>query len=298
MPLLRFRLSPSLVGWAALAVTLSIWAGFSLSIRAIGRSVLTPADVALLRFIVPALVLLPLLPSRAAALRAVAPQHLAMIAVGAGLPFFLLAAAGGRLSSAAHVSALVAGTTPLSFALVGWALWREPVGAARGCSLAIIVAGVALLATGLGGVPGSWLGGAALLLGASLLWGVYTHGLRRSRLDPVACVMVVTYPSIFALLLLMAAGVLDSHLSQAAPSQTLPFVLVQGVGVGLVSTLGYSIAIRHLGSLRCSTAGALAPVLATLLAIPLLGEQPSVLSACGVLVVTAGVVLASRPAQS
>jgi len=40
--------------------------------------------------------------------------------------------------------------------------------------------------------------------------------------------------------------------------------------------------------------GALAPVLATLLAIPLLGESPTALTAFGVMVVSLGVVLAVR----
>lgn len=284
-----------IAGWTALVLTLLIWAGFSLSIRAISSSVLTPGDVALIRFAVPALAMLPFLPSRLPALKRLSPKHLFMIMCGAGLPFFLVAAAGGHLTSAAHVSALVAGTTPLSFAFVGWLLWREPVGRARKLSLGVIVAGVALLVAGMGGLQWSLIGGAALLLVASLFWGLYTHGLRKSGVDPLGCVMVVTYPSLIVLVPLLLTGVLDSHLSQIAPKEALLFVLVQGVGVGVVSTLAYTLAIRLLGPLLCSTVGALAPVLATLLAIPLLGEQPTFLALCGVLIVTAGVLLSSRP---
>jgi drug/metabolite transporter (DMT)-like permease len=286
------------LGWVALLLTLLVWAGFSLSIRFIGQSVLTPGDVALIRFLVPGLVLLPFLPSRLAALRRLSLAHWLMMGIGAGLPFFLLAAAGGRLTSAAHVSALVAGTTPVSFALLGWALWRQPLGRTRAYGLAGIVAGVALLLAGLGGLHSSLLGGAVLLLGASLLWGLYTHGLRNAGLDPLACVMVVTYPSLCVLLPLLVTGVLDSHVLQAAPNQLLLFLLVQGLGVGLLSTLGYALAIRLLGPMRCATVGALAPVLVTLLAIPLLGEQPGWLACCGVLAVTAGVLFSSLSKQS
>ena len=285
----------TVAGWAALCLTLIVWAGFSLSIRAIGASVLTPGDVALIRFLVPAVAMLPFLRSRWPALRALPMKHWAMIGGGAGLPFFLIAAAGGRLTSAAHVSALIAGTVPLSFALLGWLIWREPVDAARKRCLAVIVAGVVLLVAGLGTFHWGVLGGAAVLLSASLLWGLYTHGLRKSGLDPLACVMVVTYPSLFLLAPLMGAGVLESHLGQVGWRDTLPFILAQGVGVGLLSTLGYSLSIRLLGPVRCATAGAMAPVLATLMAVPLLGEQPSLTAFCGVLAVTAGVLLASRP---
>lgn len=283
-----------LIGWAALLLTLLTWAGFSLSIRAIGASALTPGDVALLRFSVPALLMLPFLPSRLPALRRLAPRHGLMIGCGAGLPFFLVAAAGGRWTSAAHVSALVAGTTPLSFALLGWLLWREPVSAARRLGLAVIALGVVLLVAGVGGLHWSALGGAGLLLLASLLWGLYTHGLRKSGLDPLACVMLVSYPSLAALLVLLLSGLLDSHLAAIAPREALPFLLVQGLGAGLVSTLGYSLAIRLLGPAVCATVGALAPVLAALLAIPLLGEWPSALALGGVVVVTAGVIFCGR----
>jgi drug/metabolite transporter (DMT)-like permease len=44
--------------------------------------------------------------------------------------------------------------------------------------------------------------------------------------------------------------------------------------------------------------GALAPVLATMLAIPLLGESPTALTALGVMVVSLGVVLAVRPSNA
>lgn len=97
----------ALLGWAALTVTVLIWAAFALTIRAIGHSPLTPGDVALIRFLIPAALLLPLLPSRLPALRRVPPHAALMIAAGAGLPFFLIAAAGGASTSAADRKSVV-----------------------------------------------------------------------------------------------------------------------------------------------------------------------------------------------
>ena len=296
-PLGRSRATSSLrgplLGWLALVVTVLVWAGFSLSIRAIGTSRLTSADVALIRFAVPTLVLLPFLRSRVASLRSQPKRHAAMVAIGAGLPFFLLAAAGGKLTSAAHVSALVAGTTPLSVALIGYVLFRNRIDPIRIPGLAVIVAGVFILTAGLHTIGTSFLQGGVLLLSASLLWGAYTLALRRVTLDPIACAILVTYPSFIAVLGLVVAGVLPSHLGTIDAMSALPFIVVQGLGVGLLSTLTYATAIRQLGALRCATIGALAPGLATLLAIPLLGERPSLLSAAGVLVVTIGVLLSN-----
>ena len=284
-------LSNALVGWAAMGAALVTWSGFSLSMRGIGASALSPSDVALLRFAVPALILLPLLPSRLRRLKAVRIGPALMIAFGAGLPFFALVAAGSHFTSAAHVSALVAGTAPLAVAILGRLFLGQ-----RGASvpgLAVIVLGIALLVAGLGGLDARVLAGAALLLGASLLWGSYTLGMRLAGVTPMTCLMLVTYPSAIAIALLKAVGVFETHLGSVDPHQLLVFSAVQGIGTGLVSTLVYAVAVRHLGALRCATMGALAPVLVTGAAIPLLGEQPTPLTLVGVVAVALGVTLAN-----
>ncbi len=288
-----FSRSPA-AGWLTMGLTLVIWASFSLSIRAIGASTLTPGDVALVRFLVPALVLAPFVPSQWRVLQRLPLKCWAMISLGAGLPFFLIASMGGRFTSAAHVSALIAGTTPISFAVVGWLMWREPVPAARLKRLALIVAGVALMVLGFGTQSPQALVGMGVLLLASLLWGTYTQGLRLAGIPPLAGVMVVTYPSLLLLAALSGSGLLESHLSTAPMRDILVFAGVQGIGVGVFSTLLYGLSIRMLGPQKCSMVGALAPVLATLMAIPLLGETPSLITACGVVVVSLGVVLAVR----
>jgi drug/metabolite transporter (DMT)-like permease len=287
-------LNKELLGWLALIVTITIWSVFSLTIRAISRSELAPADVALMRFAIPSLVLLPLLPSRLKRLRSVPVTKAAMISAGAGLPFFLIAAQGGKLTSAAHVSALIAGTLPLSLVIVsslflGKATWRGQV-----TSLVVILAGVIFMVAGFGRTGIAMGQGVALLLVASLLWGMYTFGLRRANLDPVSSVMLVSYPSFVLILPLVATGLLESHLSHVSFSQVLPFLLVQGCGVGVISTFSYVISIRLLGEHRCITIGALQPVITTLLAIPLLSESPTVPTMIGVLAVTVGVLLSHR----
>ncbi|WP_058599691.1 DMT family transporter [Aureimonas ureilytica] len=296
-------MSNSMLGWAAMCAALVTWAGFSLSMRGIGASALTPSDVALLRFAVPALILLPLVPARLRELKSVRLAPALMIVMGAGLPFFGLVAAGGRFTSAAHVSALVAGTAPLAVAILARVLTGQ-----RGASLpglATIVLGIALLVLGLGVVDGRVIAGAALLLAASFLWGTYTMGMRLAAVTPMTCLMLVTYPSAIAIALLKASGVFESHLGSIDPHQVLVFAGVQGIGTGIVSTLVYAIAVRHLGALRCATMGALAPVLVTGAAIPLLGEQPTLLTIVGVVAVALGVAMAntrragpSRPARA
>lgn len=287
--------SGTVVGYAAIAVTVAVWAGFALSIRYISASALTTADVALIRFGLPTLLLLPFLPSRRRALRRVKPRDAMMVICGAGLPFFFVASAGGAATSATYVGALIAGTSPLSVALVGYAIDRRFPPATRWYALAIIVAGAAaLVVASPAGVSASTAKGVALLLGASLLWGIYTLGLRRAGLDAVGSTLLLNVPSLVGLLALMASGMVDSHLGTFSLAEAAPFLLVQGLGVGLISSLTYVVAIARLGAARSATVGSLAPALASLLAVPLLGEPLTLLVALGVGAITLGVLLSNR----
>jgi len=293
--LFRPSASGNLAGYAAIAVAVAIWAGFALSIRAMGASGLTTADVALIRYGMPALLLCPFIPSRWAMLRKVRLSDALMVFAGAGLPFFWIAAAGGAATSTAHVSALIAGTVPVSVALVTFLLTGARVPVRRMGGLAVIVLGVVALAfaqpqTGHGDIGR----GVAMLLAASLLWGAYTVGLRRTGLDAIGCTLLVTLPSFVILAGLFAFGLVTTHFGRFSLGEAMPFVLVQGLGVGIVSTLSYAMAITRLGPARSAVIGSLAPVLATLGAVPLLGEALTPVVTAGVCAITLGVVLANR----
>jgi drug/metabolite transporter (DMT)-like permease len=69
---------------------------------------------------------------------------------------------------------------------------------------------------------------------------------------------------------------------------------IQSIGVGLISTLSYSFSVARLGAQRSATAGALTPVLATLLAVPLFGERPDLATLIGMLLIAAGVLWSQR----
>lgn len=284
-----------LVGYLAIAVTVLVWAGFALSTRAASGAQLTFGDVALIRSGIPALFFLPFLPKRIAVLRRLPAHRWLMIAAGAGLPFFWLAAMGGAQTSATHVGALIAGTTPVSVAVLTWVIYRQRPAVLL--PLGIILVGVAALIGASGNLAAGSLTGVALLLSASLLWGCYTLGLRGSGLDPIGCALVLALPTTLVLLPLLATGVLPSNLTQVRLAEAMPFILAQGVGVGLVSSLTYAIAIARLGVAKCAAIGSLAPAIAAVLAVPLLHEALTFGTILAVLIICAGVMLANRPKE-
>ncbi|WP_424987056.1 DMT family transporter [Microbulbifer sp. S227A] len=280
------------LGYLAATVTVLIWAGFALSIRGIGQSPLLPADVALLRFGVPALLLLPFLPSRLGQLRRLNSTAAAFILIGAGLPFFFLATLGGLRSSSAHVGALIAGTVPVSVAVLGLLLLGHRIGKRTLPALAMIVLGVvALTWAAPAGDRGNLQQGVLLLLCASLLWAVYTLGLRTAALDPIACALLLSIPSFLVLALLCATGLMQTTLLAQPLQEIAPFAVIQGLGVGVIASLAYAFAIQSIGAQQTAIFGSLAPALTTALAVPLFGETITPTLGLGVSAITCGVLL-------
>ncbi len=280
-------------GYGAMALTVLIWVAFLLSLRAEGSSGLTPSDLALMRFGTPALLLLPLLWLQRKALAAVRLRHLLMILIG-GLPFFYLVSLGSQYAPAAHAGALVPGTAPLFVTGMAVLVFGEPLPRYRFWGLLVIVAGVAaLLGSGLADLASGYWRGHLAFLAASLLWAFYTLGLRVAGLPAMTATALLCVGSTLGLLLLLGGGLVQSQLTAVSGSELWPFFLAQGLGAGVIGGISYGISINRLGAEKTAAIGSFTPALAAMAAIPLLGETLSLASIAGVLLIMAGVFLAS-----
>ncbi|MEV6400675.1 DMT family transporter [Streptomyces sp. NPDC051907] len=279
----------------ALALTVTIWAAFALSARALSASSLLPADAALLRFGVPLVVLAPALWRRRRRIAAVRPAAALKIICGAGVPFFLAAMYGGSLTSAAFVGSIVPGMVPLFVSALMVAKGHTAPRGTQTAGLALIAVGVLVLVwRHLLPLDRDVLTGSGVLLVASGLWALYTVGLREVDLDPVGSIGLLCLPSFAVIALLAATGLLPTGIAHAAGGDIALFLVVQGLGVGLCAGLLYAFAIRRLGAERSSVVGSLSPVAVVLLAMPLLDESPTLAVLIGVPLITSGVVLANR----
>jgi len=284
-------------GYLVLALVVLIWAGFALTMRAMGKSPLATADVALIRFAVPVAALLPLLFGRIQLLRNVDIKALLLVLAG-GVPFYFVASAGAKLTSAAYVGALIPGTTPLAMAMITRVFAGRKTSGRQVLPIGLILTGVILMVAGQRhAVTSETLRGVGLLLLASFIWAGYTIGLRRTGLDAVSNGLLLSVGSLMALVPMMFSGLVGTNFGHFGVGEALPYMLVQGVGTGLISTLGYAFAISRLGASRSATIGSLSPALTSLLAVPLLGEQLAVATAVAVVIMTIGVTLANRTAE-
>lgn len=288
----RIRIRPALTGWLAAFATVTIWAVWAVATRHAVTHDLPPAAIGLLRFGVPALLLLPI------SLRiGLLPKGLTFRKgiglLGSGAPFFLVVALGMQFAPAAEIGPLLPGTMPLFVALIGWLVFGERLGRIRLAGFVLILIGVicigghGLLVAG----NGAWRGHLLLLTGACL-WGIYTHAYRRSGLSALQAAALIGLWS-FLILLPFGAPSLVRALGEGLAGPIVLQAILQGFLSGVAGIILYGIAVDRLGASRAAAVSPLSIALAALIAIPVLGEVPDAAAMIGIILATLGVVLAS-----
>jgi drug/metabolite transporter (DMT)-like permease len=272
-------------GLAAGALVVAIWTAFLLVSRAGVLGPLAPTDIAGLRMSVASVAVLPIvLRHGLAGLRL---HQAALLVATAGLGFPLLAYAGFAHAPASHAAVMMSGTLPLWTALLARLVLREPLTGRRLLSLALILAGVAALAAGLGTAPeGAWRGD-LLFASASFSWAIFTVAARAWRVAPLRAAGVVgigaglCYLPIWILLL-------PKGLADASWFELVAQGIYHGLLAFLVAFVAFTRCVAILGPGPTTMLTALVPGLGAVLAVPVLGEPLTLAAVSGLLLVTAG----------
>ena len=282
-------LKGALFGLAAV----SIWASWSAMTRLAVTTSLDAWDIPALRFSVAGLLLLPMVIRRGLALDRLGWLGLGGLIVGTGAPYALLVALGLRFAPAYDAGALNPGCMPLFVALIAATVIGEKPSTAQKIGLSLILSG-ALLIIGWHGTAWSISRGFGdvLFLAASFLTACYTIIMRQSKLDPIHVAALVSVGSlvIYAPLYLEIRGL---HLAQVPFADLTVQLIFQGIVVTIISLVLYGRAVLILGAPGGSAFGALVPALSALLSIPLLKEWPTTSGWVGIVLISAGVYLAS-----
>lgn len=283
-----------LKGYLAATATLLIWTSFVLVSRLGGKSVLTPYDVFALRLITAGLILLPLSASllRSGEWR---DRRLWILSLIGGLLYGVLVYGGFKFAPAAHGSILLSGLQPFLITAIVWLLVGTRPSRVRSIGLAGIAIGVVCAAVPyFSHLSTEMLLGDALLLGSSVAWAFYSVLAKRWGFSPwtltraVALGSAILYLPIYALWLPKAMD--------AAPlSMILMQGLFQGVGATILAMIFFLRAVASLGPERTAAFLALVPVASGLLAVPLLDEALTGWLMSGLVFVSLGAYIASRP---
>ena len=281
-----------LVGYAALLTTVAIWGAWIVYTRQAVTHSLPPSAIALLRMIPPALLLAPAI-WRAGIFARGRIVPLIFCIIGAGTPFVLLTTTGMKYATSADFAALVPGTMPLFVALLSALVFKERLGWLRALGFACCAAGVfAIAGRSLAEADANTSLDHLLLLLASLNYAGYTLGFRRSGLTPIEATGVVAF---WSLLMILPFGTLPviEELRAGHLHEIVFQAVLQGVLSGIVALVAFNTGIDRLGASKGAAFVALVPVVATLLAIPILGEWPDLAAIIGVATTSLGVLLAS-----
>jgi drug/metabolite transporter (DMT)-like permease len=273
--------------WAALTVV--IWAAYPVVTRLGVTQTLAPGDLFALRFGISALLFLPYLGWRAGAL----PAGAWVKGIGLALCQGTLAGlviVGLELAPARHASALIQGVIPAWLLIVGALFLDQRFGRRSVWVVTLIAAGVAALVIG---SSEQVLHGDVLFLLASLLACGYILQARHYRLPPTAtAAFVAVYSAIGFLPWYFLSG--THSFAQASPSELVLQTVYQGVLIGCVSFIALNRAIAGLGCIRTGALLSAVPVLTAIIAVPVLGEYPSLVDCAALVLITLGVGLASR----
>jgi len=221
---------------------------------------LGPAEVAVMRYAVPALLLAPVWWRMGAWPSGLSPWRCAFLVMCGGLPFGLVVLVGAQWAPVAHMGIFVAGSLPIFTALGGWVVTRDQPARSRGVGLVMIAVGMVVFGSeGWGAAGGAWRGDLLFLLAAAM-WAAYSLAFRGAGLTAWQGAAIVNMGS--ALLLIpVLFGVGAPRLLLAPWTDVAWQVFGQGVVAGLLGLVVYSFAIARLGAARASLSAALVPLL-------------------------------------
>jgi drug/metabolite transporter (DMT)-like permease len=201
---------------------------------------------------------------------------------------------GLALTTSAN-SSLILTTTPVMVALAGGVIGLERITRFTivGMTLALLGIGLVMLTRGADVSSGTIIGD-LMTLGSVICWTCYVLGMRSlggmSSLRATALSLLTGAPG---LLLIGAPGLLRVDWRQVGGAAV--FGVLYSAVLGLVVCyLLYHRNVRLIGGVRTSIYGCAIPVIAALIAWPLLGERPTWLQGIGAVLIVAGVLITRR----
>ncbi len=283
-----------IAGIAAGTVLALLWSSWVVITRHGVMQALTIYDLTAFRFGIPALLILPWA-IRQGWWKGLTPFRIAVVTLGAGVPYAMLGYTGITFSPAAHIGVFLNGMAPGLTVILGWLWIRSRITRYQMAGVVLLAVGGALI--GLDGlmVPGegferAWLGD-LILLAAAILLALYLVAIKvwTLSLEQILFTICLVGGPLFVPIWAFA---LPSGLTGASWQELVLQGGFQGVVPSLAGTTLIFIAVRNLGSQRTAVFVACVPVLAALMAIPTLGELPTVAAWIGIAVTTAGVLFA------
>lgn len=289
---LDMPLAQKMLGLVAALMMVLVWSGYFLSLRSGAVTAITTYEIALLRFGLPGLILLPIFVRNFSGICRVPRIYLLGLVIGGGLPFFWLGALGMELGQVAEGSTLIPGVAPLFVTTMAVLIFNQPLSGWRLVGLLLIFSGViAFVANSVAG--NTEVSAIVFFLVASFFWALFALSIRQCGLSPLIAASTVAVPTAGVLLLVGIVVQPEFGWFELTLQQQIGQLVAQGLGAGLASGLLFAYAISRLGAEVTSAIGSLTPVAASVIAYFWFSEAVTLMVVVGIALISLGVVLAS-----
>lgn len=271
----------------------AIWSGWLVLSRLGVQTVLTPADITLLRYVTAALCTLPW--ALTYPWQSVRWGRALVVALGCGFPYTLLSFYGLKLSPAAQAGVLVNGSLPVISGLLAIVLLKQRFRAGAWLGVALVVGANGLMVGPTlmnHSVP---VAGLLLLFAAAWVMSIYMTAVKAWQVSTRD--ILVWVPWINGLMFIPIWWFMPHVLPQAPLNDVLLQVVYQGIIVSVLALFLLGFVIRELGSMTSSLFMAFVPASAALLAIPVLNEWPGNLQWAAIALCTLGLMVYGRSQQ-
>ena len=270
------------MGYVYVAITMCIWGGFTITSRLNAIWHISAWDITALRFGLAFCILMPILIYKkdTAFLFKKEPFILAMLG---GVVYCLTSYSAFHYVPAAHAAIFLNGCIPLTTAVAAYLLFKEPFDKHTWVSLSIMlcaISGMSFLMYRETGVAFGF--GDLLFFLSAVWWGIFTVLLKQWKLSAwhamtgVAIWSAIVYIPVYLLFL-------PKNLADATFAHLAMQTVFHGIFVVMIATLAYIEAIKRLGAFQTGSIVTLAPFIAAIIAVPLLGESLSLAMICGLI---------------
>lgn len=216
---------------------------------------------------------------------------LGTVGVGINQLFFVLGISQTTVSHAA----IMIGLTPVTVLMLAAAMGLESLSAIRLIGMLVALGGVIVLQVASSGNDGATMLGDGLVYLASVMFAVYTvRGKRETKRLGGVVVNTFAYVGVAIAMLPLTIGYSLRFDFSAVTWVAWASLIYMAIFPSVVCYSIYYYALTHVAASRVSAFSYLQPLLATLMAIPLLGEHPTKSLAAGGALVLLGVFLAER----
>lgn len=281
-----------LQGIACVLFSILIWSGWVVVSRYGVKSTLSAYDITAIRFTTGGLIMLPVIWKKGLRIGPWGMKSAFLLSVLVGACFSNVIVGGMKFAPVSHAATLNTGTFLIVITLVGIHGLREHVSKLRLAGVGLSLVGIAIMLSAKdAGSSDEWIGH-LLFICAGSMWASYVLLARAWRAEAIHAAGVVC---VFSMLAYTPFYLLfcDHHIGLYNWQGVLLQVFYQGILTAIVALISFNHGVHILGASRAGAFVPLIPAVSTLIAVPALGEVPSVVEVAGIATVSIGVFLAS-----